>query len=107
MWTTEASTKALIEVVDFYSSREDDHIGQKMVAEAKTELKNRDVVKCHYVPDAINKSRTYWIEGKTYEVTRRTKASFWVIDEVGFERRFSSKTGGSTEEKEGYKTYMF
>lgn len=75
--------------------------------EIKAESEQRDIVTCYSVGGGTNGSQIYWIEGKVYEVVRRTKASFWVLDELGFERRFSSKTGGSTTEKEDYKTFMF
>ena len=106
MWTKDASTEALIEVVEFYAPRTEDHIGQKMVKEAQAELAARDMVVCDTVGKGTNTHRTYWIEGKHYQVVRRTKASFWVKDELGNERRFSVATGGSTEQTNGFKTYM-
>lgn len=77
-----------------------------IIKESKMIKDNSDAVVCWHVPSAINRARIYWVEGKKYQVTRRTKASFWVVDELGFERRFNATTGGCTGYKEEYKVYM-
>lgn len=106
MWTKDCTLNQLLEVIEVHSKRQDDNASEQMVEEAKAELKGRDVVMCDLVGRDANKYRNYWTGGKFYTVVRRTKASFWVHDDLGHERRFSAVTGGSTEDSEGFKTYL-
>lgn len=59
-------------------------------------------VTCTFVPASRNEHRVYFLALKQYAVTRETACFFYVLDEMGYERRVSKKTGNETGYKAGH-----
>lgn len=56
-------------------------------------------VTCTFAPASRNEHRTYFVRLNKYAVVRETACFFYVLDEMGYERRVSKKTSCET----GYK----
>lgn len=59
-------------------------------------------VTCTFAPASRNEHRVYFLALKKYAVTRETACFFYVLDEMGYERRVSKKTGNETGYKAGH-----
>lgn len=59
-------------------------------------------VTCTFVPASRNEHRVYFLALKQYAVTRETACFFYVLDEMGYERRVSKKTGNETGYRAGH-----
>lgn len=59
-------------------------------------------VTCTFVPASRNEHRVYFLALKQYAVTRETACFFYVLDEMGYKRRVSKKTGNETGYKAGH-----
>lgn len=57
---------------------------------------------CTFAPATRNEHRTYFVRMAKYAVIRETACFFYVLDEMGFERRVSKKTGNETGYKAGH-----
>lgn len=57
---------------------------------------------CTFAPATRNEHRTYFVRLNKYAVIRETACFFYVLDEMGFERRVSKKTSNETGYKAGH-----
>lgn len=57
---------------------------------------------CTFAPASRNEHRVYFLALKKYAVTRETACFFYVLDELGYERRVSKKTSNETGFKAGH-----